>query len=169
MEMFKINRKRYTAVTEFFKNNKTANLILKIIYKFLPFLVFVLYPIGIVWVFFEQSEIFFQFVLVPFGVFLMVTVLRKLINEQRPYERYGIEPVFFKDIKGKSMPSRHTASSFIISMAMLKINLYLGIVYLAVSLIITTSRVLAGVHYIRDVLVGMAISVVIGYIFLFLI
>lgn len=167
--MLKINRQRYIAVMEFFKNNKTANLILKIIYKFLPFLVFVFYPIGIVWVFFKQSEIFFQFVLVPFGVFLMVTALRKLINEQRPYERYGIEPVFFKDTKGESMPSRHTASAFIISMAMLKINLYLGIVYLAVSLIITTSRVLAGVHYIRDVLVGMAISVVIGYIFLFLI
>lgn len=156
-------------MTEFFKNNKTANLILKIIYKYLPLLVFVLYPIGIVWVFFQQSEIFFQFVLVPLGVFLMVTALRKLINEQRPYEKYGIEPVFAKDTKGKSMPSRHTASAFIISMAMLKINLYLGIVYLAVSFVIMFSRVLAGVHYIRDVFVGMTISIVIGYVFLFLI
>ncbi len=164
-----MNRNKYEKITSFFKNNKAANTALKIIYKYLPLLIFILYPIGIVWVFFKQSEIFFQFVLVPLSVFLMVTALRKLINEQRPYERYGIEPVFAKDTKGKSMPSRHTASAFIISMAMLRINLYLGIGFLAVSFVIMISRVLAGVHYIRDVIVGMAISIVIGYIFLFLI
>lgn len=164
-----MNRNKYEKITSFFKNNKAANTALKIIYKYLPLLIFILYPIGIVWVFFKQSEIFFQFVLVPLGVFLMVTALRKLINEQRPYEKYGIEPVFAKDTKGKSMPSRHTASAFIISMAMLRINLYLGIGFLAVSFVIMISRVLAGVHYIRDVFVGMTISIVIGYMFLFLI
>lgn len=164
-----MNRNKYEKITSFFKNNKAANTALKIIYKYLPMLIFILYPIGIVWVFFKQSEIFFQFVLVPLGVFLMVTALRKLINEQRPYEKYGIEPVFAKNTKGKSMPSRHTASAFIISMVMLRINPYLGIGFLAVSFIIMLSRVLAGVHYVRDVIVGMTISIVIGYVFLFLI
>lgn len=163
-----MNRNKYERITSFFKNNKAANTALKIIYKYLPLLIFILYPIGIVWVFFKQSEIFFQFVLVPLSVFLMVTALRKLINEQRPYEKYGIQPVFAKDTKGKSMPSRHTASAFIISMVMLRINPYLGIGFLAVSFIIMLSRVLAGVHYIRDVFVGMTISIVIGYVFLFL-
>lgn len=164
-----MNRNKYEKITSFFKNNKAANTALKIIYKYLPMLIFILYPIGIVWVFFKQSEIFLQFVLVPLSVFLMVTALRKLINEQRPYEKYGIEPVFAKNTKGKSMPSRHTASAFIISMVMLRINLYLGIGFLAVSFIIMLSRVLAGVHYVRDVIVGMTISIVIGYVFLFLI
>lgn len=162
-----MNRNKYKRIISFFKNNKAANTALRIVYKYLPMLIFILYPIGIVWVFFKQSEIFFQFVLVPLGVFLMVTALRKLINEQRPYERYGIEPVFAKDTKGKSMPSRHTASAFIISMAMLRINPYWGIGFLAVSFVIMISRVLAGVHYIRDVFVGMTISIVIGYIFYF--
>lgn len=164
-----MSRNKYEKITCFFKNNKAANTALKIIYKYLPLLIFILYPIGIVWVFFKQSEIFFQFVLVPLGVFLMVTALRKLINEQRPYERYRIEPVFAKNTKGKSMPSRHTASAFIISMAMLRVNLYLGIGFLVVSFVIMISRVLAGVHYIRDVFVGMTMSIVIGYVFLFLI
>lgn len=164
-----MNRNKYEKITSFFKNNKAANTALKIIYKYLPLLIFILYPIGIVWVFFKQNEIFFQFVLVPLGVFLMVTALRKLINEQRPYEKYGIEPVFAKNTKGKSMPSRHTASAFIISIAMLRINPYLGIGFLVVSFVIMFSRVLAGVHYIRDVFVGMTISIVIGYVFLFLI
>lgn len=163
-----MNRNKYEKITSFFKNNKAANTALKIIYKYLPLLIFILYPIGIVWVFFKQSEIFFQFVLVPLSVFLMITALRKLINEQRPYEKYGIQPVFAKNTKGKSMPSRHTASAFIISMAMLRINLYLGIGFLAVSFVIMISRVLAGVHYIRDIFVGMTISIVIGYVFLFL-
>lgn len=164
-----MNRNNYERITNYFKINKWANTALKIVYKYLPMLIFILYPIGIVWVFFKQSEIFFQFVLVPLSVFLMVTALRKLINEQRPYEKYGIEPVFSKDTKGKSMPSRHTASAFIISMVMLRINPYLGIGFLVVSFIIMLSRVLAGVHYIRDVFVGMTISIVIGYMFLFLI
>lgn len=164
-----MNRNNYEKITSYFKNNKVANTVLKIAYKYLPMLVFVLYPLGIIWVFFKQSEIFFQFVLVPLGVFLMVTALRKLINEQRPYEKYGTEPVFFKDTKGKSMPSRHTTSAFIISMAMLKINMYLGIIYLAVSFVIMISRVLAGVHYIRDVVVGALLSIIIGFVFLFLI
>ena len=164
-----MNRNNYEKITNFFKNNKAANTALKIVYKYLPLIIFILYPIGIVWVFFKQSEIFFQFVLVPLGVFLMVTALRKLINEQRPYEKYEIQPVFAKDTKGKSMPSRHTASAFVISMAMLKINPYLGIGFLAVSFVIMISRVLAGVHYIKDVVVGMSISVIIGYTFLFLI
>lgn len=164
-----MNRHNYEKTVSYFKNNKVANTVLKIVYKYLPLLIFILYPIGIVWVFFKQSEIFFQFVLVPLGVFLLVTALRKMINEQRPYEKYGIEPVFFKNTKGKSMPSRHTASAFIISMAMLKINLYLGIGFLIVSFVIMISRVLSGVHYIRDVVIGALLSIVFGTVFLFLI
>ena len=67
------------------------------------------------------------------------------------------------------MPSRHTASAFIISLAILYINTELGIAALSVSFLITLSRLLAGVHFIKDVLVAMLISVTIGVIFFFLI
>ena len=66
------------------------------------------------------------------------------------------------------MPSRHTASAFIISLAIFYVNAELGIAALTVSFLITLSRVLAGVHFIRDVVAAMLLSVTIGVIFFFL-
>lgn len=164
-----MNRKNYEKTTSFFKNNKIANAVLKFIYKVLPLAIFIAYPLLLIRVWSSGIEMFLKALLVPAGVFALVTVLRVIINEQRPYEKYGISPVFVKDTRGKSMPSRHTASAFIISMTILSINTVAGIVYLVMSCLITASRVLAGVHYIRDVVVGMIISVAIGIVFLFLI
>ena len=51
-------------------------------------------------------------VLVPAACFAVVTALRPLLGKQRPYDRYGAPPVgAYSPGKGKSMPSRHTASA----------------------------------------------------------
>ena len=51
-------------------------------------------------------------VLVPAACFLIATVLRPLIDKQRPYDRFDTPPVgSYRPGKGKSMPSRHTASA----------------------------------------------------------
>lgn len=167
--MFNINRNIYEKTMSFFKKNKGCTQILKIIYKYLPLLVFVGYPLLIVYVFLNRSDDFFKVVLVPLGVFLFVTALRKLINRQRPYEKYKIESVFNKTTKGQSLPSRHTASAFVIAMTFLYVNLYIGIATLIIACLIGLSRILAGVHYIVDVLCGAGISIVFAIIFLFLI
>ena len=120
------------------------------------------------YVFFARQSDIFKAVLVPLGVFVTVTVLRKLINEQRPYEKYGTQSLFNKTTSGESMPSRHTASAFVIAMTILYINFYAGIAALIIASLIALSRILAGVHYIRDVLAGALISVGAGIIFLFL-
>ena len=103
------------------------------------------------------------------GVFLGITLLRIIIKEERPYVRYGVAPVFAKDSKPDSMPSRHTASAFIIAMAILRFNVWAGIAYLFIAVIISVSRVCAGVHYVRDVIVGAAIAILCGIVFLFLV
>lgn len=61
------------------------------------------------------------------------------------------------------MPSRHTACAFIIAMAFMYVSIPLGIAYLIISAFIMISRVLAGVHFISDVIAGMAISLLYGY------
>ena len=68
------------------------------------------------------------------GVFAGVTLLRVLVNETRPYERYGQPSVFHKTTKGKSFPSRHTACAFIIGMTFLFIHVPSGIAALATAL-----------------------------------
>ena len=67
------------------------------------------------------------------------------------------------------MPSRHTASAFIIAMSFLYISTPLGIAYLIISVLIMISRVLSGVHFISDVLVGMLISLLYGWFSFFII
>lgn len=163
-----MNEEKYKKTVKYFKENRTANTILKIIYKILPLAVFVSYPILLLWsIIFCKNE-FLKLLLVPAFTFGIVTLLRIIINEPRPYEKYGIDSVFSKKTIGKSMPSRHTASAFIIAMAMLYVNSVLGIILLTISVFIMLSRVLAGVHYIRDVLVGAMISILIGTTFLFI-
>ncbi len=167
--MFKITEKNYKRIIKFFSERKFACNALKFCYRFLPLLLFIGYPALIVYVFFSNPACLFKIILVPLGVFLLVTVLRKVINEQRPYEKYSTPSLFGKTTKGQSMPSRHTASAFIISLAILYVNAELGIAALSVSLLITISRVLAGVHFIRDVVAAMLLSVTVGVVFFFLI
>ena len=167
--MFKITEKNYKRIINFFNERKFAKNALNFCYKYLPLLLFIGYPMLIAYVFFNKIGDIFKIVLVPLCVFLLVTILRRLINEQRPYEKYNANSLFNKKTKGQSMPSRHTASAFIISLAILYVNTALGIVALSVSLLITLSRLLSGVHFIRDVLVAMLLSISIGVIFFFVI
>lgn len=167
--MFLINRKNYEKTMRFFGENKKLKLILKILYTYLPLVLFIAYPALIIYVFFAVKSQIFKVVLIPFGVFLFVTVLRKVINEPRPYERYNIPSLFNKKTHGQSMPSRHTASAFIIAMSFLYINFNLGVTALFIAFLIALSRIFAGAHFIRDVLAGIAISIILGIIFFFLI
>ncbi|MEE1060254.1 MAG: phosphatase PAP2 family protein [Ruminococcus sp.] len=169
MDVIKIDAQLYKKITDFFKNKKSANIILKIMYKGLPYVIFAAYGLLLLYLALTQSAEIFKITLVPLGVFLFVTIIRKFFNRERPYEKFGIPSVFNKTKKGESMPSRHTASAFIISMAFLCLSPPLGIIFLCISFLIMLSRVFAGVHFISDVLAGMTLSVVSGYVFLFLI
>lgn len=54
--------------------------------------------------------------------------------------------------KGESMPSRHVFSITIIAMCWLYIYQPIGIVLLILTIILAAVRVIAGVHFIRDVI-----------------
>lgn len=161
-----MNRERYVRTVAYFKNNQRANLLLTIIYKILPNIVFASYIALLIYCWLYKRSNILEITLFPLGVLIFTTIIRVLINEKRPYEVYGVESVFNKQTKGKSMPSRHAASTFIIAMAFMSINLPLGIFMLFLSLLIGASRVLSGAHFIRDVVIGMVISVDIGWIML---
>ena len=63
------------------------------------------------------------------------------------------------------MPSRHVFSATIISMACLHANLPVGLVLLVLSALLGFVRVLGGVHYPKDVLVGYACGLLLGILF----
>ena len=63
------------------------------------------------------------------------------------------------------MPSRHVFSSVIISMTILYLNKPLGIFFLIVSFLEACIRVIAGLHYVSDVLVGYILGILFGLIY----
>lgn len=159
----------YKSIVGFFKRNKPCNTVLKLCYNFLPLIMFVSYGILIVFMFFSDIKIFARITLSPLTVFAIVTFFRKIFNRPRPYEKFATTSVFGKNKKGESMPSRHTACAFIIAMAFMYVSIPFGIAYLIISAFIMISRVLAGVHFISDVIAGMAISLLYGYFSFFII
>lgn len=68
--------------------------------------------------------------------------------------KYNIKPLFVKDTKGESMPSRHVFSITIIAMCWLYVSVPVGIIMLMLVEIMAASRVLAGVHFVRDAVAG---------------
>ena len=106
-----------------------------------------------------------MYVFVPATGFVILSFLRKKINSPRPYEVWEIVPLLDRDSSGQSMPSRHVFSATIISMACLHASLTMGMICLTLSAFLGLVRVLGGVHYPKDVVVGYICGLVWGVIF----
>lgn len=102
---------------------------------------------------------------VPASGFVMLSLLRKKLNAPRPYEVWEIVPLLDRDSPGQSMPSRHVFSATIISMACLHASLTMGMICLTLSAFLGLVRVLGGVHYPKDVVVGYICGLVWGVLF----
>ena len=106
-----------------------------------------------------------MYVFVPASGFVILSFLRKKVNAPRPYEEWDIKPLLDRDSPGQSMPSRHVFSATIISMACLHASLTMGMICLTLSAFLGLVRVLGGVHYPKDVVVGYICGLVWGVIF----
>lgn len=105
------------------------------------------------------------YLFIPASGFVILSLLRKKINAPRPYEEWTVKPLLDRDSPGQSMPSRHVFSATIISMACLHASLSVGVILLVLSVFLGLVRVLGGVHYPKDVLIGYTCGLVWGVIF----
>ena len=106
-----------------------------------------------------------MYVFIPASGFVILSFLRKKINAPRPYEEWDIKPLLDRDSHGQSMPSRHVFSATIISMACLHASLTMGMICLTLSAFLGLVRVLGGVHFPKDVVVGYICGLVWGVLF----
>ena len=111
------------------------------------------------------GQALYTYILVPAFGFVLLTLVRKWINQPRPYETWEIIPLLDKDSSGNSMPSRHVFSATIISMACFHASLPVGLILLVLSALLGLVRVLGGVHYPKDVLVGYVCGLLWGILF----
>ena len=107
----------------------------------------------------DQSSI--PKILLTLGVpFILVSILRHIINAPRPYELYDFYKTPPKQKCGKSFPSRHAYSAFSIATAALFIlPWWVGAILITSAVFLCIARVLLGIHFIRDVLAGALIGI----------
>ena len=101
----------------------------------------------------------------PFFAFVLVSILRKIINRPRPYEEAGadIQPLHTRENKkGESFPSRHAASAFVIASVLIRLCLPIGITLLVLAIGISFTRFFVGHHYPSDLIVGALIGLAFG-------
>ena len=126
-----------------------------------PLLILAIYIGFITFLALIQSTKIILFLAVPAVDFLFITFLRATLNRPRPFEVFQIDPLL-PHKRGKSFPSRHTASAFIIGMACLYINITFGILVLVMAAIVGFTRILTGLHFTRDVIFSALFSLILG-------
>ena len=127
--------------------------------KVLTMIMYIAYPALLIYLFYTHSVMLVKTILIPAISFLLLSLVRHYINSPRPYEKYPIKPLIHKDTKGHSMPSRHVFSSAIIAMCFIHQNSLLGGLLLLITLIEAYIRVVGGVHFVKDVVVGFLIGI----------
>lgn len=100
--------------------------------------------------------------------FVAVSFFRRRFNAPRPYECCAIAPLIARDGAGKSFPSRHAFSAFAIAASWFAASAPVAVVLLVAAVVLAICRVLGGVHFPRDVVVGALIGSATGALAAFL-
>lgn len=152
--------KYYQAMLNFVHHRAWLKKSIMFITKYFPYITFCLYPCILVYLYMTESSLLLETIIKPLAAFATVTVFRKVINRSRPYEAMDIVPLKQHKV-GESFPSRHAVSAMIIALVCFNVNIYLGLFALGVAIIMSLCRVLAGVHYLSDVVASMIIALII--------
>ncbi len=126
--------------------------------KALTLLGYICYPLLFVLLALFEPGLLVRCILVPGISFALVTLFRRGVNAERPYEQLDIDPLIKKETKGKSFPSRHTFSMFMIATTWLVWSPTVGALLLIASVLMACVRVVGGVHFPRDVIAGAVIA-----------
>ena len=146
---------RYRAVIGWFNARPAAKKLLRAVSLGSVAAVYLLYAGLAVLMMLRGNSLLWPLLAVPAVVLVLGTALRRAINRPRPYETLGFTPLFPKDTKGQSLPSRHCFSAACIAVAAIPISPAAAAVLAGLAVVIALTRVLCGVHYISDVLVGL--------------
>lgn len=156
--------KFYNSVESWFRSHEKALRVLEFLYKYMSWGIAAAYGVLILYCLSEKDAFTtVKVITVPLTAFIVVSVLRYCMDFKRPYTKYPINPLIHKDKAGESMPSRHMLSITIIAMVWLYVYAPVGIILWGLSAVMGVVRVLAGVHFPRDIVVAALISIMFGY------
>lgn len=160
-----VTRDSYIRVTGLIREYPRRIRFVTLANRILTAVIFLSYPLLLLGLFVEKNPFFVRALIVPAVSFLLLSAVRRAIGAPRPYEKFGIPPVLKKETRGKSFPSRHVFSAFMIAMTLYVHIPWAGVIVGACGLIIGCLRVAGGVHEPRDVVAGALCAIVCGILF----
>lgn len=158
----------YKKMLSFLENHIFLKNIVVLLGKVITVAVYIFFPAFLIYLYLISYNGLLKIILIPLISFIILSIVRRIINLPRPYEKYDITPLYKKDTKGLSCPSRHTFSAFVIGFCVMYVSVPLGVVLTLLAVILAVTRVLCGVHFIRDVVWGAiaaALAAIIGILF----
>lgn len=129
-------------------------------------LIYILLGILVFYILFSKKPVFLSgFLIIGAGMFSWICskVLKLLFHIPRPFVLGNFMPIVNET--GFSMPSTHTTIFVALSVIVYSMNRKLGFVFWISTFFICVSRVVLGVHYPVDILVGAILGTIIGLIF----
>ena len=150
-----MNQQTYRKITDGIRRLENGEKIVQFINSIATKIVYMAYVVGIIILFDEKNKGLARFVAVTAISFILVSIVRRFINSERPYTMYDFKPIIEKNKRGES----------IIGMAFLYIGeIPLGIIVFVCGLIIAIVRVISGVHFPKDVIVGALVGILCGVV-----
>lgn len=101
-------------------------------------------------------------VAVPAAAFAALSAYRRHRDAPRPQEALGITPLIAREGTGRSFPSRHVFSCFVIAGSWLVASVPVALALMALGVVVAVVRVVGGVHFPRDVLAGALVGLASG-------
>ena len=101
-------------------------------------------------------------VAVPAAAFVALSAYRRHRDAPRPQEALGITPLIAREGTGRSFPSRHVFSCFVIAGSWLVASVPVALALMALGVVVAAVRVVGGVHFPRDVLAGALVGLACG-------
>ncbi len=157
-----MTRETYERLSKPFRDNEKKKRRLAAANRVITAAFYVIYILLIIVLIVMQDPRILKVILVPLISFIAVSVFRRIVNAKRPSEIWDIEPLIDRKGSGCSFPSRHVFSIFILAMTMAYFCLPAAIVMMAAGVFLAVVRVIAGVHFPRDVIAGAIIGIGLG-------
>ena len=102
---------------------------------------------------------------IPVGLATIISeIISKSVNRARPFISDEVKN-FLNHANDGGMPSHHMVFTIALAYCVIGFHRNIGIIILALALISGVGRMAAGIHYPTDIIVGIALGLLIPYLF----
>jgi len=105
-----------------------------------------------------KKDIIVRVILSTSIAWILSEVLKKLIPSIRPFNLNGYPPLTITIPTDSSFPSSHTSAAFAFAISLFFYKTEVGFAFLLGAITVAVGRILANVHFIKDILGGIVLG-----------